>query len=144
LQAITWPPSAQGDFELQDHRMTLQPACELSTGQAHPADQPLACQSSSTGPPCCATQACSVRRTKPLLAGGAPGSGLPPRATPGGWLPVALGAGYGALAWHEADPVDELERRRHERIVETQGNRNCFIDRPEFSVAIWGNACGVN
>jgi Endonuclease I len=48
------------------------------------------------------------------------------------------------LAWHEADPVDELERRRHERIVETQGNRNCFIDRPEFSVAIWGNACGVN
>jgi endonuclease I len=48
------------------------------------------------------------------------------------------------LAWHEADPVDELERRRHERIAETQGNRNSFIDRPEFSVAIWGNACGVN
>jgi hypothetical protein len=42
LQAITWPPSAQGDFELQDHRIALQRACESSTGQAHAADQPLA------------------------------------------------------------------------------------------------------
>ena len=25
------------------------------------------------------------------------------------------------LAWHEADPVDDFERRRHQRIVETQG-----------------------
>jgi endonuclease I len=43
---------------------------------------------------------------------------------------------------HEADPVDELERRRHQRIVEIQGNRNPFIDRPEFAAAIWGTTCG--
>ena len=48
------------------------------------------------------------------------------------------------LAWHEADPVDDLERRRHERIVEAQGNRNPFIDRPKFAVAIWDSPCGVN
>ena len=48
------------------------------------------------------------------------------------------------LAWHEADPVDDLEHRRHERIVDTQGNRNPFIDRPEFAAAIWDTACGVN
>lgn len=46
-------------------------------------------------------------------------------------------------AWHEADLVDDLERRRHERIVETRGNRNPFIDRPQFAMAIW-SACGVN
>jgi hypothetical protein len=28
-------------------------------------------------------------------------------------------------------------------IVETQGNRNPFIDRPQFAMAIW-SACGVN
>jgi endonuclease I len=48
------------------------------------------------------------------------------------------------LAWNSGDPVDDLERRRHQRIVETQGNRNPFIDRPEFAAAIWGSACGVN
>jgi endonuclease I len=32
------------------------------------------------------------------------------------------------LAWHEADPVTELQRRRHQRIVEIQGNRNPFAD----------------
>ena len=47
------------------------------------------------------------------------------------------------LDWHEADPVDDFERRRHERIVETQGNRNPFIDRPQFAMAIW-STCGVN
>jgi serine protease len=48
------------------------------------------------------------------------------------------------LAWNEADPVDNLERRRHQRIVEVQGNRNPFIDRPGFAIAIWGSACGAN
>jgi endonuclease I len=48
------------------------------------------------------------------------------------------------LTWNEADPVDDLERRPHTRIVEMQGNRNPFVDRPEFAAAIWGTACGVN
>jgi Concanavalin A-like lectin/glucanases superfamily len=32
--------------------------------------RPSRCQSSSTDPPCCATLACSMRRPRPLLAGG--------------------------------------------------------------------------
>jgi len=44
------------------------------------------------------------------------------------------------LAWHAADPVDDLERRRHQGIVEVQGNYNPFVDRPEFAAAIWGTA----
>jgi endonuclease I len=44
------------------------------------------------------------------------------------------------LAWHAADPVDDLERRRHQRIVQVQGNRNPFIDRPEFAAANLGQS----
>ena len=29
--------------------------------------------------------------------------------------------------WSEADPVDEWERTRNERIFEAQGNRNPFV-----------------
>ncbi len=39
--------------------------------------------------------------------------------------------------WHENDPVSDLERRRNERIYEKQGNRNPFIDKPEFVDLIW-------
>ncbi|MGM0609171.1 MAG: endonuclease I family protein [Candidatus Muiribacteriota bacterium] len=34
--------------------------------------------------------------------------------------------------WHEQDPVDEFEIRRNAMIEMEQGNRNPFIDRPEF------------
>lgn len=34
--------------------------------------------------------------------------------------------------WHEADPVDDFERRRNNRIDALQGNRNPFVDRPDF------------
>jgi uncharacterized protein len=47
-------------------------------------------------------------------------------------------------SWHAADPVDDFERRRHQRIVQVQGNRNPFIDRPAFAAAIWSPACGEN
>jgi len=42
------------------------------------------------------------------------------------------------LEWHNEDPVDDWERNRNEIIYSYQGNRNPFIDRPEFVDGIWG------
>lgn len=39
---------------------------------------------------------------------------------------------YYLRLWHKEDPVDATEKARHERIAELQGNRNPFIDRPEY------------
>jgi len=41
------------------------------------------------------------------------------------------------MEWHRLDPVDEFERRRNSRIYFYQGNRNPFIDRPEFAAAVF-------
>ncbi|MCA1320278.1 endonuclease [Bacillus tianshenii] len=42
------------------------------------------------------------------------------------------------LEWHEEDPVDAGEIRRNRIIFEDyQGNRNPFIDHPEFADMIW-------
>ncbi|MEK3952567.1 endonuclease [Psychrobacillus sp. FSL K6-1464] len=41
------------------------------------------------------------------------------------------------LKWHEQDPVDEFERNRNETIQKWQGNRNPFIDHPEWATSIW-------
>lgn len=42
------------------------------------------------------------------------------------------------LQWHEQDPVDNWERRRNHIIyTKFQGNRNPFIDHPEFVGKIW-------
>lgn len=44
------------------------------------------------------------------------------------------------LAWNKADPVDDFERERNERIYSRyQHNRNPFIDHPEWAEAIWEN-----
>ena len=43
------------------------------------------------------------------------------------------------LAWNAPDPVDAFEMRRNDRIHSTwQGNRNPFIDHPEWATSIWG------
>lgn len=41
------------------------------------------------------------------------------------------------LEWHYQDPPDALERRRNNRIQERQGNRNPFIDYPDFVTKLW-------
>jgi hypothetical protein len=43
------------------------------------------------------------------------------------------------LQWHALDPVDQREIDRNESVYEFQGNRNPFIDRPEFVADIWGD-----
>jgi len=44
------------------------------------------------------------------------------------------------LDWHKQDPVDNWERRRNDIIFRNyQGNRNPFIDHPEFVEKIWNN-----
>lgn len=43
------------------------------------------------------------------------------------------------LEWHRFDPVDDMERRRNDLIQNKyQGNRNPFIDHPEWAFEIWG------
>jgi len=66
------------------------------------------------------------------LAAGAPGGN-------------SLGDLTRLLEWHYSDPVDERERRRNHLIFSNadnpgyyQGNRNPFVDHPEFVWAIWG------
>ncbi len=47
------------------------------------------------------------------------------------------------LIWHQKDPVDQSERRRHGRIAEIQGNRNPFIDDPEVAEQLYGDQCST-
>ncbi len=41
------------------------------------------------------------------------------------------------LEWHKQDPVDNFEEKRNQTIFDIQGNRNPFIDHPEFVDYIW-------
>ncbi len=41
------------------------------------------------------------------------------------------------LNWHENDPVSQKELDRVEAVYSIQGNRNPFIDHPEYVQAIW-------
>jgi endonuclease I len=43
--------------------------------------------------------------------------------------------------WHKADGVSDFERNRNNIVYSWQGNRNPFIDHPEFVKAIWGGQC---
>lgn len=42
------------------------------------------------------------------------------------------------LEWHKNDPVDTWEMGRNEVVAAYQGNRNVFIDYPEFAFLIFG------
>ena len=41
------------------------------------------------------------------------------------------------IEWHKEDPVDEFEQHRNHAIFLAQGNRNPFIDKPEYVHLIW-------
>ena len=41
------------------------------------------------------------------------------------------------LEWHAQDPVDDFERNRNDVIQDWQGNRNPFIDHPEWAGSIF-------
>jgi endonuclease I len=44
--------------------------------------------------------------------------------------------------WHSQDPVDTLETNRNNSIYEYQGNRNPFIDHPEWVDSLYASSCG--
>jgi len=48
------------------------------------------------------------------------------------------------LQWHQEDPVDDAERRRNDVIESFQGNRNPFVDHPEWVACVFEGTCGGN
>lgn len=42
------------------------------------------------------------------------------------------------LEWNAMDPVDQIEIARNDAVYKIQGNRNPFIDHPEYANDIWG------
>lgn len=45
------------------------------------------------------------------------------------------------IEWHHQDPVDAKEMRRNDEIAFYQGNRNPFIDNPEWVECLFNNVC---
>ncbi len=42
------------------------------------------------------------------------------------------------LRWNQQDPVSQMELDRNQAAYDYQGNRNPFVDHPEYASAIWG------
>ncbi len=47
------------------------------------------------------------------------------------------------IKWHELDPVSTKEINRNNAAHDIQGNRNPYIDHPEYVCSVWGGACGT-
>lgn len=45
------------------------------------------------------------------------------------------------MQWHKDDPVDDYELRHNDAVYLQQGNRNPFIDRPEYAECVFENIC---
>lgn len=43
------------------------------------------------------------------------------------------------LRWNSSDPVDDIERRRNDKVASYQSNRNPFIDNSNYANLIWGD-----
>ena len=44
------------------------------------------------------------------------------------------------LKWHKQDPVSEKEVNRNNAVYAVQGNRNPFVDYPQFADYVWGDS----
>ena len=44
------------------------------------------------------------------------------------------------IEWNNADPVSQKEIDRNDAVYDFQGNRNPFIDHPEYVASIWGGS----
>lgn len=51
--------------------------------------------------------------------------------------PAYMGLLSDLIQWHCDDPVDDRERRRNDVIAKVQGNRNPFVDHPEWVHQVW-------
>jgi endonuclease I len=69
------------------------------------------------------------------------GSWSSPMMSGGEFLPWAENM---LLEWHAADPVSPKEVARNNAVYAIQGNRNPFIDQPEWVSSIWGPAAAVD
>jgi hypothetical protein len=56
---------------------------------------------------------------------------------------ISAGALRQLLAWHRADPVDEIEHRRNAEFAKWQGNINPFVEYPALAEFLWGEKCGL-
>jgi len=45
------------------------------------------------------------------------------------------------IKWHNLDPVSQKERDRNNGAYSFQGNRNPFVDHPEYVAQVWNSSC---
>lgn len=45
------------------------------------------------------------------------------------------------IQWHKDDPVDDFERRHNDAVYSFQGNRNPFVDNPDYVACVFEDVC---
>jgi len=57
--------------------------------------------------------------------------------------PAYMGLKSTLLQWSEDDPVDDLERQHNDVVYSYQGNRNPFVDHPEWIACVFEGVCSL-